>query len=46
MSGDRTGLHARFARALAARGVRFLADGSDMGFLRAGAAAALAALKA
>ena len=34
------------ARALAARGVRFLAVGSDMGFLRAGAAAALAALKA
>jgi len=34
------------AVALAKRGVRFLAVGSDMGFLRAGAAAALKALKA
>jgi 4-hydroxy-2-oxoheptanedioate aldolase len=34
------------AAALARRGVRFLAVGSDMGFLRAGAAAALKALKA
>jgi 4-hydroxy-2-oxoheptanedioate aldolase len=33
------------ALALAKRGVRFLAVGSDMGFLRAGAAAALKALK-
>ena len=33
------------AIALAKRGVRFLAVGSDMGFLRAGAAAALKALK-
>ena len=33
------------AVALAKRGVRFLAVGSDMGFLRAGAAAALKALK-
>ena len=33
------------AVALARRGVRFLAVGSDMGFLRAGAAAALKALK-
>ncbi len=33
------------ATALAKRGVRFLAVGSDMGFLRAGAAAALKALK-
>ena len=33
------------AMALAKRGVRFLAVGSDMGFLRAGAAAALKALK-
>src|SRR6266852_3814373 len=33
------------AVALAKRGIRFLAVGSDMGFLRAGAAAALKALK-
>jgi 2-keto-3-deoxy-L-rhamnonate aldolase RhmA len=33
------------AVALAKRGVRFLAVSSDMGFLRAGAAAALKALK-
>jgi 4-hydroxy-2-oxoheptanedioate aldolase len=33
------------AAALAKRGVRFLAVGSDMGFLRAGAAAALKAVK-
>jgi 4-hydroxy-2-oxoheptanedioate aldolase len=33
------------AAALAKRGVRFLAVGSDMGFLRAGAAAALKVLK-
>ena len=33
------------AVALAKRGVRFLAVGSDMGFLRAGAAAALKVLK-
>jgi 2-keto-3-deoxy-L-rhamnonate aldolase RhmA len=33
------------AAALAKRGVRFLAVGSDMSFLRAGAAAALKALR-
>ena len=33
------------ALALAKRGVRFIAVGSDMGFLRAGAAAALKVLK-
>jgi len=33
------------AVALAERGVRFLAVGSDMGFLRAGAAAALKVVK-
>ena len=33
------------AVAFAKRGVRFLAVGSDMGFLRAGASAALKALK-
>ncbi len=33
------------ALALGKRGVRFLAVGSDMGFLRAGAGAALKALK-
>jgi 4-hydroxy-2-oxoheptanedioate aldolase len=37
--------NAERALALAKRGVRFLAVGSDMGFLRAGAAAALKALK-
>src|SRR5215510_3070016 len=37
--------NAERAVALAKRGVRFLAVGSDMGFLRAGAAAALKALK-
>src|ERR1044072_7344011 len=36
---------AESAVALAKRGVRFLAVGSDMGFLRAGAAAALKVLK-
>jgi 4-hydroxy-2-oxoheptanedioate aldolase len=38
--------NAERAAALAKRGVRFLAVGSDMGFLRAGAAATLAKLKA
>jgi 4-hydroxy-2-oxoheptanedioate aldolase len=38
--------NAERAVALAKRGVRFLAVGSDMGFLRAGAAAALKAVKA
>ena len=40
-----TATRAERAVALATRGVRFLAVGSDMGFLRAGAAAALKVLK-
>ena len=40
-SEDRTCLRAERAAALAKRGIRFLAVGSDMGFLRVGAASLL-----